>query len=308
MIGRNRQLANQLDAALEGRAMSVPDDLMPLLAAADQLRAAARRIEPDQSLARRRIDRALRPEGRVAQLPKSEPRWRVRLVATGITAAAAVIPATVASTSSVPGDPLYPLKRGIEQVRVIAATSPEAEAAARTDIAYARLEELDALLKSGEFDRVPQVLMDLNTAMGEARQAVAIARQEGADSTQVAAIESQLADVNPGEHLSTAMETLPPEQVQELQDVLETVPPPTTAPPPPTTVPPKGGDGRGSDEVGPTPTSAPTTTTSGTGGEPSPSTAPTTTTQPPTTTEAPTTTTTTTQPPDASSSPSAASV
>src|SRR5262245_21081205 len=153
MIGRNRQLANQLDAALEGRAMSVPDDLLPLLAVAGELRTAARRIEPDHSLARQRIDRALRPEGRVAQLPKSEPRWGMRLVAAGITAAAAVIPATVASTSSVPGDPLYLLKRGIEQVRVIAATSPEAEAAARTDIAYARLAELDALLQSGEFDR-----------------------------------------------------------------------------------------------------------------------------------------------------------
>jgi hypothetical protein len=304
MTGRNRQLANQLDAALEGRAMSLPDDLLPLLTAADELRAAARRIEPDYSLARQRIDRALRPEGRVAQLPRSEPRWRMRLVAAGLTATAAVIPATVASTSAVPGDPLYPLKRGIEQVRVIAATSPAAEAAARTDIAYARLAELDALLKSGDLDRVPQVLMDLRTAMGEASEAVAIARQEGADSTQVAALESQLASVDDRERdqLTRAMETLPPEKAEELQDVLETVPP--------TTVPPKGGDGRGSDGAGPTPTSAPPTTVgggSGTGGEPSP-TAPPTTTEPPTTTQPPTSTeapTTTTQAPDATSSPSA---
>jgi hypothetical protein len=304
MIGRTRQRANQLDAALEGRAMSVPDDLMPLLAVADELRAAARRIEPDHALARQRIQRALRPEGRVAQLPRSEPRWGMRLVAAGVTVTAAIIPATVASTSSIPGDPLYPLKRGLEQVRVIAATSPEAEAATRTDIAYARLAELDALLANGDFEYLPQVLMDLNTAMGEASAAVALARQQGADSTQVAALESQLAaaDESQDDKINRAMEQLPPEKAEELEEILQTVPTETTAPP-------KGGGGRGSDEVGPAPTNAPTTTAgsgSGTDSEPAtteaPTTVPPTTEEPTTTTEAPTTTT---QAPDPTSTPSA---
>jgi len=301
MIGRTRRLENQLDAALEGRAVGVPDDLLPLLAAADDLRAAAMRIEPDHALARQRIDRALRPEGRVAQLPRSEPRWGMRLVVTAISAAAAIIPATVASTSSMPGDPLYALKRGLEQVRVIAATSPEAEAATRTDIAFARLAELDALLANGDFEYIPQVLMDLRAAMGEASEAVAIARQQGADATQVAALESQLAGVggDASEHINDAMDSLPPDKAEELQTIIETVTTESTAPP-------KGGGGRGSDEVAPTPTSPPTTAGAGTESaptttEPAPTSPPTTATEPPTTVTPPTTA----AGPDPTSTPSA---
>jgi hypothetical protein len=308
MIGRTRRLSNQLDAALEGRLSGVPDELLPLLAMADEVRASVVRIEPDPSLARQRIERALRPHGRVAHVPRPEPRWGRRIVAVSLAGTAAVVPAAIASSSSIPGDPLYPLKRGIEQVRVIAATSPEAEAATRTDIAYARLAELDALLQSGDLEHLPQVLMDLNTAVGDAEAAVALARQDGADITQVAALESQLANVTEtqSDHLTNAMNTLPPSQAEQLENILENIPTQPTAPS-------KGGGGRDPDDAGPSVTTAnqPSTTQGGSvqvGNDP-----PTPTTSPPVTapptTEAPPTTaepaTTTTQGPEQSSTPSA---
>jgi Domain of unknown function (DUF5667) len=301
MIGRTRRLANQLDAALEGRAGGVPDDLLPLLAIADEVRASALRIEPDHALARQRIERALRPHGRVVHVPRPDPRWGRRIAAVGLASTAAVVPAAVASSSSVPGDALYPLKRGIEQVRVIAATSPEAEAATRTDIAYARLAELDALLQMGDLEHLPQVLIDLNSAVGDAQAAVAMAREGGADTTHVAALESQLANVTEtqSDHLNEAMDTLPPSQAEALQDILESIPTETTAPS-------KGGGGRGSDEAGTTPTSGPGTTAGVLSDPPTTTTAPpptappTTTTEPaPPTTEAPPTTAA----PDQSSTP-----
>jgi hypothetical protein len=302
MIGRTRRLANQLDAALEGRAGGVPDELLPLLAMADEVRSSALRIQPDHALARQRIERALRPHGRVAHMPRTEPRWGRRIAAVGLASTAAVVPAAFASSSSVPGDALYPLKRGIEQVRVIAATSPEAEAAARTDIAYARLAELDALLAMGDFEHLPQVLMDLSSAVNEAQAAVALARQDGADNTQVAALESELANVTEeqSDHLNEAMDKLPPSQAEELQDILENTPTQPTAPS-------KGGGGRDPDDAGPTVTTAPPTSSGGDGGsggvqgDPGstttapPTTSPTTTSPPPpptTTAEPPGTTTT----------------
>lgn len=304
MIGRTRRLANQLDAALEGRAGGVPDELLSLLAMADEVRASALRIEPDHALSRQRIERALRPHGRVVHLPGPEPRWARRIVAIGLAGTAAVVPAAVASSSSVPGDALYPLKRGIEQVRVIAATSPEAEAATRTDIAYARLEELDALLQTGDFEHLPQVLMDLNSAVDDAAAAVALARQDGADTTHVAALESQLANVAEAQtdHLTSAMDQLPPSQAEELQDIIDNTPT--------TTAPVKGGGGRGSDDAGPTPTTASPTSTGGSGGvlgDPAPTTTEPAVTAPPTTEAPPPPTTTTEPPPTTTSAPEQAS-
>jgi Domain of unknown function (DUF5667) len=308
MIGRTRRQAKQLDAALEGRASSVPDDLLPLLAMADEVRASALRIQPDHALARQRIERALRPHGRVAHLPRPEPRWGMRIAAVSLASTAAIVPATIVSSSSIPGDPLYPLKRGMEQVRVIAATSPEAEAATRTDIAYARLAELDALLQAGDLEHLPQVLVDLNLAVGEAEAAVAMARQGGADTTQVAALESQLANVNDAQtdHLNAAIVKLPPAQAEQLQEILENIPTEPTAPA-------KGGGERDPDSADPTVTTAnPTPTTAGgVQSDPPPTapppTAPPTTEAPPppTTTAEPATTSTQAQAPQQASTPSA---
>jgi hypothetical protein len=104
-----------------------------------------------------------------------------------------LVPASFASGSAMPGDPLYPLKRGIERVRLAAALSPGADAQTRTSIADVRLEELEGLLQAGEFGRVPEALVALQQAVIDAQQAVAAARSRGADSTEIAALESRLA-------------------------------------------------------------------------------------------------------------------
>lgn len=45
MILRSRRLADQLDAALDGRDVDLPGELVPLVAIAEAIRAAAQRIE-----------------------------------------------------------------------------------------------------------------------------------------------------------------------------------------------------------------------------------------------------------------------
>src|SRR5204863_7757147 len=117
------------------------------------------------------------PAGRGGQL---QATWRRRAVSVAFAAILLLVPASFASGGAMPGDPLYPLKRGLEKVRLVAAVSPGADAATRTSIADVRLEELEGLLQAGEFGRVPDALVALQAAVNDATRAVAAARARGA--------------------------------------------------------------------------------------------------------------------------------
>ena len=197
MIGRSRNLAEQLDAALDGRAKDVPDELASLVALADELRDDVASLELDPAVTEKHLNLVYR-RGRTARASRSTRRqqvertWRRRAAVSVAFAAILLVPASFASGSAMPGDPLYPLKRGLEKVRLVAALSPGADAETRTSIADVRLEELEGLLQAGEFGRVPEALVALQQAVLDAQQAVAAARARGADSTEIAALESRL--------------------------------------------------------------------------------------------------------------------
>jgi hypothetical protein len=196
-IGRSRNLAEQLDAALDGRAKDVPDELASLVALADELRDDVASLELDPAVTEKHLNLVYR-RGRTARASRSSRRqqvertWRRRAVSVAFAAILLLVPASFASGSAMPGDPLYPLKRGLEKVRLVAALSPGADAETRTSIADVRLEELEGLLQAGEFGRVPEALVALQQAVLDAQQAVAAARARGADSTEIAALESRL--------------------------------------------------------------------------------------------------------------------
>jgi Domain of unknown function (DUF5667) len=196
-IGRSRNLAEQLDAALDGRATDVPEELASLVALADELRDEVAGLELDPAVTEKHLNLVYRR--RQAPAPTRDSRrqhlelaWRRRFVSIAFAAILLLVPASLASGSAMPGDPLYPLKRGLEQVRIVAALSPGADAETRTSIADVRLEELEGLLQAGEFGRVPEALVALQHAVADAEQAVRAARSRGADSSEVAALESRL--------------------------------------------------------------------------------------------------------------------
>jgi hypothetical protein len=228
MIGRSRNLAEQLDAALDGRAKDVPDELASLVALADELRDDVASLELDPAVTEKHLNLVYR-RGRTARASRSTRRqqvertWRRRVAVSVAFAAILLVPASFASGSAMPGDPLYPLKRGLEKVRLVAALSPGADAETRTSIADVRLEELEGLLQAGEFGRVPEALVALQQAVLDAQQAVAAARARGADSTEIAALESRLEGLKyvQAQAIAKALSGLPPATQKSILDKIK---------------------------------------------------------------------------------------
>nr|MDT0667722.1 DUF5667 domain-containing protein [Micromonospora sp. DSM 115978] len=61
----------------------------------------------------------------------------------------AVVGLTVGAQDALPGEPLYSVKRQVEQIQVTLAGSETARARAHLDIARTRLDEMQSLLGSG---------------------------------------------------------------------------------------------------------------------------------------------------------------
>jgi hypothetical protein len=188
-MGRPNQVHDTLDALLDGRPGEVTDDLAPLLAAAEALRAELADLELDPEVADRHLERALDRPAPVVTLPvrKAGGRLRRRVAAVALAAALVLVPATMASASALPGQGLYPVKLAVEQVRLVAVQwSPTLEAQVRTGLAATRLQELDELVQRRMFQQVPSAIRRLDRAVVAARAAVMEAVAEGAGSRLVA--------------------------------------------------------------------------------------------------------------------------
>ncbi|MDA8220084.1 MAG: DUF5667 domain-containing protein [Dehalococcoidales bacterium] len=94
------------------------------------------------------------PLGQVVALPKPwrQHRWRLPSLAAAAVLALVVslgTGAAYASQGSLPGDPLYPVKTGMEQASVVLATSDDARASLYIRLAENRLNEMEALVQTG---------------------------------------------------------------------------------------------------------------------------------------------------------------
>jgi hypothetical protein len=285
------QLHDDLDALLDGRPFELIDELVPLVEAADALRAELASYELDPEIADRHLARVLEDSATIVALPTRSyvNGWRRRMAAVALAAALVLAPATMASAAALPGQAMYPLKLAIEQARLASVQwSPTREAGQRIRIAGERLEELDQLVELRMDTQIPDAIRAVDRAVMAATRAVQEASTEGADVTKVA---SELQAVKQEQHaqLTTLLQRLPttPPSIrraiatavrqskapsQQVTPSLNTsVPPASTAAP------------------GPGPAGSPSTTTLAavTTTEPT-----TTTTEPPTTTTEPPTTTT----------------
>jgi hypothetical protein len=134
----------------EETSMRTDDDLDPSLAAAFW-RAYGERVDVDTAARHLwRVDRAGRPARR--------RRGRRALVGVlmGLMMVASSGGALAASSASVPGDALYPVKRGVEKTRLLLAVSSERDARIHLAMARARLAEVDRALQ-----RRPRVIPGL---------------------------------------------------------------------------------------------------------------------------------------------------
>src|SRR6266508_1268166 len=199
-MGRPNQTQDRLDALLDGRPGEVTDDLAPLLAAAEALRAELAEFELDPEVVDRHLEQALDRPATVVTLPVrtgGSSVLRRRLAAVALAAALVLVPATMASAASasaLPGQALYPFKLAVEQFRLATVQwSPTREAQERAKLAAKRLAELDRLVQLRMFQQVPSAIHRLDKAVAAANVAVVeAATEEGVDRSEVAAVVVQL--------------------------------------------------------------------------------------------------------------------
>jgi uncharacterized protein DUF5667 len=302
---RPDKLHDELDALLDGRPVELTEDLAPLVEAADVLRAELAGYELDPEVADRHLEQVLQGSATVVALPlRPQPSgWelRRRVVAIALAAALVLAPATMASAASLPGQPMYPFKLAIEQLRLASVQwSPTREAGERTRLADERLGELDRLVDLEMFSQVPPAIRALNRAVQAAHRAVEDAVEDGADTKAVASLTGKLKAVKAarqvklGALVSKLPLTLTDKTYTAIVAAVQQQPPlvdpgrdpagvPAATPPPSTAGPPASAP---SNTTGPQP--PPTTEPPA----PSSTEAPTTTTIPPTTTAPPTSATT----------------
>ena len=178
------KLHDELDALLDGRPVELTDELAPLAEAADALRAELAAYQLDPKVADRHLERVLHGSATVVPLPvRVQPNgWdlRRRLTAVVLAAALVLVPATMASAAALPGQPMYPFKRAIEQLRIASVQwSSSREAVERTRVVDARVDELDRLVELNMFNQLLPALDALKQAVVEAKAAVDDARKEG---------------------------------------------------------------------------------------------------------------------------------
>jgi len=162
--GKGRRPEDRLEEALERRP---PDEegLDPETAGLVRLASNLRQLAPPPSepATRRRIWARLLPgirRHRATRFPAGRstagsrhPARRPAFVLTGLLAALGLLGASAgaarASGDALPGDPLYPLKRGIERARIGLSWTSEGDAALWVDYAQERLTEAEELVSRG---------------------------------------------------------------------------------------------------------------------------------------------------------------
>jgi hypothetical protein len=169
-------------------------ELQPLLEMALQARAERPSLAPSSGFAQtseQRLMNLLRPRQPIPARRPERPRrawqlpmWR-RLVPVGVTAAllAAVglggLGVVSASAGALPGDGLYGLKRGLEEVRLVLTIDPQAETDLLSQYADERLEEIQVLSDEGRLDDLETAVEVYAAAIGRLARASAGAEPSG---------------------------------------------------------------------------------------------------------------------------------
>jgi hypothetical protein len=218
-----RRRADDLAALLDGRrAGPVPRELHDVVARLGSL--PAPRAAPDAAFRDRLRDRLVAecsqrspaaPANRPKQASDDRPH-RLRSLVAATTAATLVLGAGAAFASSraLPGDPLYGLKREIEDVRLHLAGSDEARGRVLLDQATERLDEVEALAAESDAHD--------STTLGRTAGALAAMEQDSrAGAADLIAAYRENGDAGP----LTTLDTFAREQRQRLIQLVPTLDP-----------------------------------------------------------------------------------
>lgn len=240
-MGRQLSLDDELDALLDAPAGGpdryVSAELAPLVAVATALRAELATVTLDPGVVRQHLRHAIgtsrlapitfsangtgrrigsnvarRQPVDSATRQSSASRLRRRIAAAALAAALLLIPATMASGNALPGQPLYPVKLSVEEVRLTAlGWSPTATARERMRIADVRLSELTSLANARQMDRVPDAILSLRSSVDAAAQAVDQASLQELDDKRAVALRQDLVEVQDRQivHLTNVAVALP---------------------------------------------------------------------------------------------------
>lgn len=159
----DKRLYEELDQLLEGRPgpEGIPADTHDLVEVADTLKAMGADIPDSTGKAdiRRRLLEEMRDSANEGALARAREwfnrSFRRRTIALLLASAITFSGAAGAAAGSLPGTPLYPLKRAVEQAKVIAAIGHRNRASAQLDLAENRLTEMRRLLAKGEYQQLP---------------------------------------------------------------------------------------------------------------------------------------------------------
>lgn len=114
------------------------------------------------------------------QQPRARPRrWRLAYAMAGLVLAVALVGSSVgvasAAAGSLPGDPLYGVKRGLEEASLALSVTSAGDTALLMEFAQRRLAEAQALIEAGRAQDVPGALAgyerDLDRLLAQEHQA-----------------------------------------------------------------------------------------------------------------------------------------
>jgi Domain of unknown function (DUF5667) len=202
MSKRERLLEERLDRSLAGSRDVEGDplkdepgqnaaEIQPLIEAAAELRRALPRLEPRAAFVRQlesRLWNRLQSRRSSAQARRvlRQP-WLVRalptLLGAALVAALALgsLGVAQASAAALPGDRLYSVKRGFEELRLALTLDPLSDADLLGEFADERLNEIESLAAAGRMDDLGTALDGYVVAVGRLAGAVTIPTSGGAD-------------------------------------------------------------------------------------------------------------------------------
>lgn len=161
------------------------------------------------------------------RVPSRAVRWLTYAAAACLVLVMLAGGATYASADSLPGDPLYGVKRAVERVQ-LAVASGESEASLRVDLAERRVNEFSALLDRGEV--YPRALRE---ATQELERALAFG-QTGALGQQIAVVaqEQEALSLQAQARSSESERAQLQSIIDESRELLERIPTPPVSPDP----------------------------------------------------------------------------
>jgi len=167
------------------------DEVRPLLELVAGLRAGRPPLEPQADFARQlglRLRRRTPAQPRPVAAPRRLwPALGLRPVAALLTALTVALVAlgsigiVQASAAALPGDELYAVKRGVEEIRLALAWTPAADARLLSDLADERLDEIEALAGADRMDDLETALDAYVLAVGRLARAVEVPAAGGTD-------------------------------------------------------------------------------------------------------------------------------